>query len=96
MKPEIADAILRAWPELERLGVEHLDVFGSEARGEASTSSDVDALVHLRMPSLRALVEVRERLTELLGRRVDVLTPGALDARPRLRARVLREAIRVA
>jgi predicted nucleotidyltransferase len=96
MKPEIAAAITGAWPELQRLGVEHVDVFGSEARGEASRSSDVDVLVYLRTPSLRALVEVRDRLTELLGRRVDVLTHGALEGRPRLRERVLREAIRVA
>jgi predicted nucleotidyltransferase len=96
MNPAIAAAIARAWPELEQLGVEHLDVFGSEARGEASADSDVDVLVHLRKPSLRALVEVRDLLTALLGRRVDVVTPGALATRPRLRERVLREAIRVA
>jgi predicted nucleotidyltransferase len=96
MKPEIAEAITRAWPELEKLGVEHIDVFGSEARGDASSSSDVDVLVKLRVPSLRVLVEVRDRLTVALGRRVDVLTPGALEGRPGLRERVLREAIRVA
>jgi predicted nucleotidyltransferase len=48
------------------------------------------------VPSLRALVEVRDRLTLALGHRVDVLTPGALDGRPGLRERVLREAIRLA
>lgn len=96
MKPEIAEAITKAWPELEKLGVEHIDVFGSEARGDASNSSDVDVLAKLRVPSLRALVEVRDRLTLALGHRVDVLTPGALDGRPGLRERVLREAIRLA
>jgi len=96
MNPAIAAAISNAWPELEQLGVEHIDVFGSEARGEASAASDVDVLVHLRKPSLRVLVEVRDRLSALLGRRVDVLTPGALETRPRLRERVLREAVRVA
>lgn len=96
MNPDILTALTTAWPELEALGVEHLDVFGSEARGEATPESDVDVIVHLRKPSLRALVEVRERLSSLLGRRVDVLTPGALTQRPRLRDRVLREAIRVA
>ncbi len=95
MKPEIAAILTQAWPELEKLGVEHLDVFGSEARGEATSSSDVDVLVQLRAPSLRALVAVRDLLTERLGRRVDVLTPGALEGRPRLRERVLREAVRV-
>ncbi len=96
MKPEIAAAIAHVWPELEQLGVEHIDVFGSEARGDASRSSDVDVLVHLSKPSLRVLVEVRDRLSTLLGRRVDVLTQASLETRPRLRERVLREAIRVA
>jgi predicted nucleotidyltransferase len=96
MSPEIVAAVRALWPELEKLGVEHLDVFGSEARGEATLSSDVDILVHLRTPTVRTLVEVRDRLAEAIGRKVDVLTPGALAARPRLRERVLSEAIRVA
>ena len=50
MRQAIADAIARARPELEPLAVEHLGVFGSEARGEASFDSDVDVLVHLRQP----------------------------------------------
>jgi uncharacterized protein len=96
MSPEIVAAVRTLWPELEKLGVEHLDVFGSEARGEATLSSDVDILVHLRTPTVRTLVEVRDRLAEAIGRKVDVLTPGALAARPRLRERVLSEAIRMA
>jgi predicted nucleotidyltransferase len=96
MNPDLVTAITAAWAELEALGVEHLDVFGSEARGEATPESDVDVIVHLRRPSLRGLVAVRDRLTALLGRRVDVLTPAAVMQRPRLRERVLREAIRVA
>jgi hypothetical protein len=96
VKPELLAALTSVWPELAQLGVEHLDVFGSEARGEATASSDVDCLVHLRSPSLRVLVDVRDRLERAVGRRVDVVTPGALEGRPRLRARVLAEAVRVA
>ena len=55
MSPEIVAAVRTLWPELEKLGVEHLDVFGSEARGEATLSSDVDILVHLRTPTVRTL-----------------------------------------
>ena len=97
MNPEITTAITHAWPELVELGVEHLDVFGSQARGTGDPQSDVDVLVHLRgQGTLRALVAIRDRLTEILGRRVDVLTPGALAGRPRLRDRVLQGAVRVA
>ena len=97
MNPQIADAILRSWPLLVAMGVEHLDIFGSMARGEGGPNSDLDVLVYLREPaSLRTLVAVRDQLAAVVGRRVDVLTPGALAQRPRLRDRILREAVRVA
>ena len=97
MHRDVATRIVEAWPELVALGVEHLDVFGSEARGTSGPTSDVDVLVHFRdRATLRGLVAIRDRLSELLGRPVDVLTPGALERRPLLRERVLREAVRVA
>ena len=97
MDSPISRAITASWPQLQALGVEHLDLFGSTARGTADASSDVDVLVHLRGPAtLRALVAIRDQLVAIVGRPVDVLTTGALEQRPRLRARVLREAVRVA
>jgi predicted nucleotidyltransferase len=97
MNPDIQRAITNAWGELQALGVEHLDVFGSEARGSATPESDVDVLVYFRGPAtLRQLVALRDRLEALLGRKVDLVTPRALERKPRLRERVLREAVRVA
>ena len=97
MRADITRRILAAWSELQSMDVEHLDLFGSQARDEAGPESDVDVLVHLRgKPTLGRLVAVRDRLQELLGRKVDVLTPGALEQRPRLKERVLRESFRVA
>jgi predicted nucleotidyltransferase len=94
---DIRERILAAWGEFQALEVEHLDLFGSQARDEAGPESDVDVLVHLRgKPTLARLVAVRDRLQALLGRKVDVLTPGALEQRPRLRERILRESFRVA
>jgi predicted nucleotidyltransferase len=85
------------WPALVALGVEHLDLFGSRARGTESPDSDYDFLVYFREPAtLSALVAVRDLLAEVLGGHVDVITLGSLAQRPRLRERVLREAIRVA
>jgi predicted nucleotidyltransferase len=55
----------------------------------------VDLLVEVRRPmGLFGLVEIQSYLEGLLGRRVDLVTRQAL--RPRLRERVLREAIPVA
>ena len=96
MKSAIIQAITGIWPQLKALGIEHIDIFGSEARGDAHGDSDVDVLVHMAQPKLHALVAARELLQLAIGRRVDVLTPGALEQRPRLKERVLREAMRVA
>ena len=67
-------------------------VFGSVARGEATESSDVDLLVRTRGGcSLFDLGGLLEELQELLGCRVDLVTEDGL--KPRLRERVLKEAI---
>ena len=61
---------------LQMLGVSHLWLFGSLARGEAGADSDVDIMIALprgRKFSLFDLGEVRVELCELLGREVDVV-----------------------
>lgn len=81
-------------PEIGRdYGVESLAVFGSVARGEAETSSDVDLLVRFRTkpPSLFAYVRLERRLSELLDRPVDLVMESAL--KPRLRERILAESV---
>lgn len=79
-----------------RLAAEHgatdVRVFGSAARGEADEASDIDFLV--RMSPGRSLFDLGALLMDLqdlLGRRVDVVTERGL--RPRMRERVLRDAI---
>ena len=67
-------------------------VFGSVARDEARPDSDVDFLVELEEGrSLFDHAALLLDLQDLIGRRVDVVTPGGLH--PRMRARVLREAV---
>ena len=79
----------------ERFGVESLTLFGSVARGEATHASDVDLLVAFDRPTgYFGLVRLQLFLQALLGRDVDLGTPGSL--RPAMRARVEEEAIRVA
>ena len=75
-----------------RHGARNVRVFGSVARGDADESSDIDLLVELEpgrslFDHAALLVELRE----LLGRPVDVVTESGL--RPRIRDRVLREAV---
>jgi uncharacterized protein len=80
--------------ELIALGVESLSVFGSVARDEAGPNSDVDLLVKIRRPmGLFHFLGIQEYLETLLGRPVDLVIPT--DLKPRIRDRVLREAVPV-
>lgn len=73
-------------------GAKDVRVFGSVARSEERPDSDIDILV--RMEDDRNLLDVVgfwQDLTDLLGRKVDVLTEGGIS--PHLRDRIYSEAI---
>ncbi len=70
--------------------VSMVGIFGSMARGEAKKKSDIDLLVRFsKRKSLLAVVRLERELSEALGRKVDLLTEGALS--PYLRERILKE-----
>jgi predicted nucleotidyltransferase len=70
--------------------VSMIGVFGSMARGEAKNKSDIDLIVRFsKRKSLLAVVRLERELTEALGRKVDLLTEGAIS--PYLRERILKE-----
>lgn len=77
---------------LEAHGVKTLALFGSVARHEAGPESDVDILVEFERPvGLFEFIEVKEYLEDVLGRPVDLVTPGAI--RPAMREGILSEAV---
>lgn len=77
-----------------RHGARNVRVFGSLPRGEADERSDVDFLVEMEPGrSLFDLGGLQYELEQLLGCPVDVVTERGL--KPRIRDRVLREAVRV-
>ena len=88
-------ATLRAHAgDLQRRGVAHASVFGSAARGEDRPDSDIDIMVELEPDvGILAFSEIRLHLSDLLGRRVDLVTPGGL--RPFAHPNALRDAVRV-
>ncbi len=94
-RQRILECLRAQLPQLrQRYGVESVALFGSLARGEARAGSDVDLLVRFREPpGLLGFVALRDELTAMLGRRVDLATPQSLP--PSLVARVAREAIAV-
>jgi len=74
-----------------RNDIDTLLLFGSVARSEETEESDVDLLVRFARPkSLLDLVRIEREFSEALGRKVDLLTEGALS--PYLRERILGEA----
>jgi predicted nucleotidyltransferase len=90
------DLIIQKRTDILRLasrhGAHNVRLFGSAARGEADALSDIDILVDLEPGrSLLDLGGLLMDLQELLGCPVDVVTEKGL--RPRIRERVLREAV---
>ena len=76
----------------KRYGARNVRMIGSVARGEAGAASDLDLLVDLeRGRSLLDHAALMIELEELLGCKVDVATEQGL--RPRVRERILREAV---
>ena len=76
----------------EKYGARTVRIFGSVARGEADTASDLDLLVEMEPGrSLLDLGGLLMELQDLSGCRVDVVTEKGL--RERIRDRVLREAV---
>lgn len=73
-------------------GASNVRVFGSVVRGDARPDSDIDFLVDMRPDwSLLDLGGLFSDLQELLGSGVDVVP--AENLKPRIRDRVLREAV---
>jgi len=85
---EIPDAEIAA--VCRRYHVKELFVFGSAARGELRPDSDIDSLVEFFPEAEVSLLQhfaAERELSELLGRRVDLVSKGAL--RSALREEVL-------
>jgi uncharacterized protein len=96
MKQDVVVRILKQKNvELEqKFGVKSLLLFGSVARNEATTASDVDLLVEFNRPvGYFGLFALQDYLEKLLGCRVDLGTPDSL--KPYIRERVMGELIRV-
>lgn len=75
-------------------GVRELRVFGSAAAGTSGAESDLDLLVELEDGrSLLDLIGFKQDAEELLGVRVDVLTPRSIH--PLIREAVLDQAVPV-
>ncbi len=97
--PELARILTALRAEASHLtqrGITGLWVFGSVARGEAHSGSDVDLFATFDPAaklSLVGLASLRAELSERLGVAADLVTRDALH--PALRSQAEREAVRV-
>lgn len=77
--------------DLSQLGVRGLSLFGSVARNEASSKSDIDILIDFdAKKGLFVFIDIKNYLEDLLDCEVDLVTKNALH--PALKKQVLREA----
>jgi uncharacterized protein len=92
MKIEEIKAAIK--PILIRHHVKRAGIFGSMAKGNATSKSDIDILVELGDEiSLLEFVGIKYELEDLLGRKVDLVEYQAV--KPRLKNRIMSEEIRI-
>lgn len=94
-KDWVKSALRSLMPELrQKYRVRSLRLFGSVARGNAHSRSDIDLLVEFddadKPVSLLEFIDLRNYLSDRLGCRVDLVEPHTL--RPAYRATILKEA----
>ncbi len=93
-KGSVIETLRQHEPELRAAGIVHLRLFGSVARGESSAQSDVDLMAdfdHSKRFSLVSMTHLENRLTDLLGTKVDLSPADAM--KEAVRARADREAV---
>jgi hypothetical protein len=86
-----------AVPACRAFQVKRLDLFGSLARGEGTSGSDVDLLVEFEEPDpqlTRRFFGLLHHLEDALGCEVDLLTVRGLK-NPYFRRRVLKERVNI-
>ncbi len=93
-KDQVIDKLRAHEPELKAAGIVRIAVFGSVARGDNSSESDVDLLADFdrtRRHTLLTMARLENRLADLLGTRVDLSSPEWLKEPAKDQA--LREAV---
>jgi predicted nucleotidyltransferase len=83
----------RVLPILRRHAIKRAAIFGSFARGEATSRSDVDFLIEYKTTnkSLFDLIDLKSELEDILGRKVDIVTYRSIYWR--LRKKILAEQV---
>lgn len=79
-KEEIIQALQENYPYLaSEYGVKRIGLFGSYAKDRPTETSDVDIVVEFDRPIGFRFTALAEYLENLLGKRVDLLTPAGIQ-----------------
>jgi predicted nucleotidyltransferase len=80
-KQAILDTLRENERALRARGVTHIALFGSRARGDNRTDSDIDIMIEIEEEAVQdiyAYVGLKDYIAELFAGRVDVVDRGAL------------------
>ena len=80
-KNQIVDLLKQNSQELGKFGVRRIGVFGSFVTGQQTKNSDVDLIVEFNsgQKNFRNFMGTASFTEDLLGRKVDLLTPQSLS-----------------
>jgi uncharacterized protein len=89
---QIKETILEHLKDYDPISV---GIFGSYARGENKSKSDIDILVKFKKaPSLLTVIRLENELSEVLGIKVDLVTSGAIKNK-RIKKSIQRDIISI-
>ncbi len=95
---EIVHTLTTYGAALRENGATAVFMFGSRARGDARSDSDLDLFIDYdpaaKIPSMFRLMQIEDEISESLGLQVTITTRNALH--PLMRENIERDAIRVA
>ena len=91
---KIEEIRLKAVPILKAAGASKAAIFGSYARGDETSESDIDILAALpHSMSLFDVVGIKLDLEEVLGKKVDLVQYDAI--KPRLRPYIMQNLVQM-
>jgi len=76
----------------KKYNIKSMGVFGSYARGEESSDSDVDILVEYSItPDFFKFLDLEDELSEIFNKKIDLVTKPAL--KPLIKNKILKETL---
>lgn len=94
-KEQVLKTLKEHKKEIQKFHIERIYLFGSVARNEDTSKSDIDILIKFDIPPTYDLyIELKFYLEDLLGRKVDLVTEDAV--RVEIRPFIDQDLIRVA